>query len=328
VAASATPERAPRAPVAVNEVVVNAITHLARDTVQVTLGTVNGSPLPESEPGAHIDVHLPNGMTRQYSLMSPAKAPVAYLIGVKRDARGRGGSVWLHDHLRVGRVLHISTPRNNFPLTPSARHTVLFAGGIGVTPIWSMMQRLGEWGASWEMYYAVRARSEAILVGDLARYGARAQVHCDEDHGGRLLDIAGIAAGAGSDTHFYCCGPAPMITAFERATCGIDPDFLHVERFVMRMESLSAGSFQIDLSRSGRSLEVAADASILQTLLDAGIEVPHSCEQGVCGACETRVLGGEPDHRDSILTEGERRANTTMMVCCSRSLSARLLLDL
>lgn len=310
------------------DVFVQSIAYLARNTIQIALRASNQTPLPDAEPGAHIDVHIPNGLVRQYSLMKPAAAPLEYLIGVKRDEVSRGGSVWLHENLRVGQALHISAPRNHFPLVACARHTVLFAGGIGITPIWAMAQRLADRGASWELHYAVRARAEAALVDELAGLGDAAQIHCDEEEGGCLLNIAAIVARQQPGAHLYCCGPAPMIVAFERATSHLDPDLVHVEHFVQQTEASRAGGFVIELARSGRTLEVAPGASILQTLLGAGVEVPHSCEQGVCGACETRVLAGEPDHRDSILTEGERRANKTMMICCSGSSGGRLILDL
>jgi ferredoxin-NADP reductase len=307
---------------------VHSIAYLARNTIQIALRASSQTPLPEAEPGAHIDVHIPNGLVRQYSLMKPAPAPLEYLIGVKRDEASRGGSAWLHENLRVGQALRISAPRNHFSLAACASHTVLVAGGIGITPIWAMAQRLADQGASWELHYAVRARAEAALVDELAGLGDGVAIHCDEEEGGRLLNVAAIVARQQPGAHLYCCGPAPMIVAFERATAHLDPDLVHVEHFAQQAEASRAGGFVIELARSGRTLEVAPGASILQTLLAAGVEVPHSCEQGVCGACETRVLAGEPDHRDSILTEGERRANRTMMVCCSGSRGGRLVLDL
>lgn len=307
---------------------MHSIAYLARNTIQIALRGSNQTPLPEAEPGAHIDLHIPNGLIRQYSLMKPAAAPLEYLIGVKRDEASRGGSVWLHENLRVGQALHISAPRNHFPLVACARHTVLFAGGIGITPIWAMAQRLADRGASWELHYAVRTRAEAALVDELVGLGDGVQIHCDEEEGGRLLNVGAIVARQQPGAHLYCCGPAPMIVAFERATSHLAADWVHVEHFAQQAEASRAGGFVIELARSGRTLEVAPGASILQTLLAAGFEVPHSCEQGVCGACETRVLAGEPDHRDSILTEGERRANKTMMICCSGSSGGRLILDL
>ncbi|MFZ6649324.1 PDR/VanB family oxidoreductase [Undibacterium sp. TJN25] len=309
-------------------VTVSAIRQLASQVHLFELQPVDGHSLPAYEPGAHIDISLAAGLARQYSLVAPYQAGQPYLIAVKRAVQSRGGSHFMHDTLRVGQQVHIQAPRNNFALHADAGHSVLIAGGIGITPVWCMAQALERSGRSWEMHYAVRTRGDAAFLPELQALGGRARLHVDDESGGPL-DIQAIESAAPQDSHFYCCGPAPMLDAFEQACAARSAHQVHLERF--GPVELAAGKEQallVRLARSGKELQVDPQTSILDALLNAGIDVPNSCQAGVCGACETRVLSGIPDHRDQILTERERSANQVMMVCCSRSLSDSLTLDL
>lgn len=303
------------------------VRHESRDILTFEFASLARDVLPGGEAGAHIGVHLPNGVMRQYSLLRCDSAMRSYAIGVKLDANSRGGSRFLHQQSRVGDIYKVDPPRNNFPLCESAPHSVLIAGGIGITPILAMIGRLESLGRSWQLYYASRSREHAAFLDVLQNY-PDVQLHFDEETGGAPLDVAACVAAAPANAHLYCCGPAPMLKAFESCTADWPHDQVHVEYFTSKSEAARAGGFVVELAKSGLELPVAPGRTILQVLLDAGVQVPSSCEQGVCGACETRVLAGAPDHRDAILSEAERAANETMMVCCSGAKSERLVLDL
>ena len=283
--------------------------------------------LPAAEPGAHIDLHLANGMVRQYSLTRPDPAPTQYILGIKRDAASRGGSKYIFDQLKVGTILKVSAPLNHFALDPTAAHSVLIAGGIGITPIWAMVQALQAAGRSWELYFSCRSRGDMAFF-DVLRGMTHARLHFDDEANGAFLDIAAIAAGAPKGAHFYCCGPTPMLKAFEDAMQGRPPEQVHVEYFTPKEQPNLAGGYVVVLTRSGREFQIPPGKSILTVLRDAGIDVPYSCEEGICGSCETTVISGSPDHRDSIMTERERARSKTMMICCSGSKGERLVLDL
>ena len=196
---------------------VTAIRYVARDTNLYEFAPLDGKPLPPYEPGAHTDLHLPNGLVRQYSLINAEPDTLSYTVGIKRDPASRGGSRYVHDELRVGKTLKISAPRNNFPLVEDASHVVLLAGGIGITPIWCMVQRLQKLDRSWKLYYACRSRADMAFLQALEAMG-RAQFHFDDESAGNVLDVKAIVAEAPKDAHLYCCGPTPMLKAFEAAT--------------------------------------------------------------------------------------------------------------
>jgi tetrachlorobenzoquinone reductase len=316
-----------KAPEGLIEVRLTAIHYAARDTNLYEFTALDGKPLPPYQPGAHIDLHLPNGLIRQYSLIEPEPDPASYAIGVKRDPASRGGSRCVHDDLRVGKTIKISAPRNNFPLVEDASQVMLLAGGIGITPIWCMVQRLERLGRSWQLYYACRSRADMAFRQALESMSG-AQFHFDDESGGRFLDIAAIVAQAPKDAHLYCCGPTPMLNAFEAATAGWPREQVHVEYFTPKQEAAKTGGFVVELARSGQEFVIPEGKSILQVLLDAGIDVDYSCELGICGACEQRVVSGEPEHRDAILTEEEQASNTKVMICCAGCKSERLVLDL
>lgn len=232
------------------EVRVTAIRYAARDTHLYEFTRLDGKPLPAYEPGAHIDLHLPNGLIRQYSLINAEPDPATYTVGIKRDPASRGGSRYVHDDLRVGKTLKISAPRNNFALVESAKHVVLFAGGIGITPIWCMVQRLEQLGRPWTLYYAARSRSDMAFLQSLEAM-APAQFHFDDEAAGKFLDVTSIIAETPKDAHLYCCGPTPMLKAFEAATTEWPREQIHVEYFTPKQEvDKKAGGFVVELALS------------------------------------------------------------------------------
>jgi tetrachlorobenzoquinone reductase len=306
-----------------------AIRYAARDVNTYEFARPDGAMLMDVEPGAHIDVALPNGITRQYSLISPGPTPDRYIVAVKRDPNSRGGSRFMHEELRVGQLVAITGPRNNFRLREDSEHTVLIAGGIGITPIWCMVQRLRALPAprgSWTLHYSCRTRAEAAFLAGLAQCP---QVHLNfDEESGRVLDLAAVVGQAPPAAHLYCCGPAPMLAAFEQASANWPGEQKHVEYFTPKEAPPLAGGFVVELRRSGREFMIPPGKSILEVLRDAGMDLSYSCEQGICGACETQVISGVPEHRDSVLTPAEQAANTTVMICCAGSKSERLVLDL
>lgn len=306
---------------------IKAATWEAPNILSYELRHTDGKKLPAFTAGAHIDLKLPNGLTRSYSLINPESERDRYVIAVQRDRQSRGGSKWLHQNLRAGDILPVNEPRNRFELDESAEKSLFIAGGIGVTPILSMIQRLDAIGRSWELIYCARTRSTTpflqMLEGD-----PRVRFNFDRERGGRMLCIPEAVETVAPGVHLYCCGPAPMLEAFERATSNIDPKRVHIEYFKASEPPASEGGYKVVLARSGRELEIPTGKTILAALSDVGVVSPYSCSEGICGTCETKVLEGIPDHRDRILTEAQRAANKTMMICCSGSKSQKLVLDL
>ena len=301
------------------------ITYAAADINLYEFRSPEGAQLPAFAAGAHVDLHLPNGLTRQYSLSNSQDERDRYVIGVKKDASSRGGSRCVHEQLRVGMIVPVGAPRNNFPLHEEATHSVLIAGGIGITPIACMVRRLRDRGLSWELHYSARRREEAAFLDQLG--AQHVQLHIDEERGGAFLDIQAIVRHADTNAHLYCCGPAPMLDAFESAALGRPPGQIHVERF-SPAKAAGGGAFFVELAKSGRRIFVEPGQSITDALRSHGVEVQTSCEQGICGTCETRVLAGRPDHRDELLSDSEKAANDVMMICCSGSKDDLLVLDL
>lgn len=282
--------------------------------------------------GSHIDLHLGNGLVRSYSLCNPSSDIGRYVVGVLNDKGSRGGSRFVHQNLRVGQVIDISAPRNNFELHEDAAQSVLVAGGIGVTPIWCMLQRLVALGKPVQMIYCARTRKEAAFIDAIGALSDRVQItwHFNDEQGG-VPDLAKLLAGRGADSHYYCCGPTPMLDAFEKSCEALGYANVHIERFaaVVVDSSATATGFEVVCEKSGKTVEVPAGKSVLDALIDAGINPDHSCKEGVCGACETAVLDfdGELDHQDGILTKIERQSGKTMMICVSRCSGKRLVLD-
>jgi tetrachlorobenzoquinone reductase len=309
------------------EVRLDTIRYAACDANIYEFVAPDGSPLPAAEPGAHVDLHLPNGLVRQYSLTAPGPTPTRYVLCVKRDAASRGGSSFVFDELKVGQRVIISAPRNNFVLVENAEHIVLFAGGIGITPLFAMVQRLRVLGRSFEFYYSCRSRTQAVFL-DALESLEQAHFHFDDEAGGMFLNLDAVVAASPRTAHLYCCGPVAMLDAFERATKGWPAIQVHVEYFSAKAPPSLEGGFVVQLARSAKEFYIAPGQTILEVLLDAGYDLPFSCQEGVCGSCETKVLSGTPDHRDSVLTEAERAGDTVMMICCSGSKSERLVLDI
>jgi ferredoxin-NADP reductase len=306
---------------------LGAVADVARDVRLYTFEASDRSLLPSYRPGAHVDLHLPNGMIRQYSLLDPHGQSPSYRLAVKRDPATRGGSAYIHDELEPGAELMMSAPRNHFELDQTFRDVVFIAGGIGITPIRCMIQEVLKGRRKWTLHYACRSREDAAFLDELAGL-PEVRVHFDDQEGGTYLDIASCIQAASPDAHLYCCGPSGMISAFAAATAGWAPDQVHVEYFSAKSEPARSGGFIVELARSGTEHFIPEGQSILQVLTEAGIAVPSSCEQGICGTCETRVIAGVPEHRDSILSEAEQAANKSVMICCAGSKSERLVLDL
>lgn len=296
------------------------------------LTNLDGTPMPAFAAGAHIDIHLQDGIIRQYSLCNRPADRNCYRVAVLREANSRGGSIAMHA-LAQGSLLEISEPKNHFPLAEAATHSILLAGGIGVTPILSMAEHLAAVGATFELHYCTRDPSRAAFLDQLTdeRFGKRTHLYFDSDGEARRVDLGALVAAPEPGKHLYVCGPSGFIEAALQAAraAGWADRNVHREYFAASLQPQRAdAAFRVELARDGRLIEVAADETVVAALAKAGIEVPTSCEQGVCGTCLTRVLSGEPDHRDMYLTDDERSANDRFMPCCSRSVSPLLVLDL
>jgi vanillate O-demethylase ferredoxin subunit len=316
------------------EVLVQSITNLAEGINAWEFCRPDGGDLPPFAAGAHIDLTLRHGMSRSYSLCNTPDERFRYVVAVQKDVAGRGGSRFVHENLRAGDKLRISSPRNHFQLVESADHVVLIAGGIGITPIWCMVQRLMSLGRSWELHYSARLRRVCAFRQKLEVIAAAipgcVHFNFDQEPGGRMTDIAALIAATPAGAHLFCCGPVPMLEAFKAAAskAGIPGERVHLEYFSAAQEAALQGGYTVELRRSRKVFAIPEGKSILDVLLDADVDAPFSCMQGTCGTCEVAVLDGVPDHRDAILTEAERAASETMMICCSGSKSKRLVIDL
>ncbi len=286
----------------------------------------DGGELPAFGPGAHVDLHLPDGMVRQYSLCGDPADRHVYRVAV-REVEGGRVSRAIHRELRPGALLSIGVPRNNFPFVASPSY-LFVAGGIGITPLLPMMREAGRSGASWSLLYCTRRADEAAFLDEVRALGGDVSLHVSE--AGTRLDVAARLATVPASTVVYCCGPERLMIAVEDATRDWPEGSVHFEWFAPRSRPLDevSGVFAVVCAQTGVTLTVPPDRSVLETLAQAGIGVPSSCEQGICGTCECRVLEGEVDHRDSILSAAEQAANQTMMVCVSRAKGPRLVLDL
>jgi tetrachlorobenzoquinone reductase len=308
---------------------VHVIRFEAQGIVSVELRSVQGEDLPPFSAGSHIDLHLASGLVRSYSLLNPSAERHRYVVGVLNDRQSKGGSRFVHEQLRVGSVIAISNPRNNFALDETAAMSVLVAGGIGVTPIVCMYNRLRTTKRPVELIYCARTRTEAAFVDELRALGGRVNTRFD-DEAKSPPNLGELLSGYSPDTHFYCCGPSPMLDAFQAACNQLGYQHVHIERFVAidDVQTTQDSGYTVELAKSGRTVAVPAGKSLLDALLEAGVNSDYSCREGVCGACETAVLGGEPDHRDSVLTERERAANKSIMLCVSGCKGSKLILDI
>ncbi|WP_322998983.1 PDR/VanB family oxidoreductase [Castellaniella sp.] len=315
---------------------VSARHEAAQDIVSLDLEDPAGGLLPAFTPGAHIDVHLPGGLIRQYSLMNDCRERTRFRIGILREPQSRGGSVALHDQVRDGDLLQISAPRNRFELVPAA-HSVLLGGGIGITPILCMATELNAQGADFTLHYSCRSRARAAFLQDIAPIvqAGHAHLHFD-DEPDTALDAAVLLAQAAADrAQVYVCGPAGYIE-FVRAqarSAGIPDARVHFELFALDEADKPRPSdqdwaFQVQLASTGEIFDIPADETITHALDRQGVFIPVSCEEGICGTCLTGVKSGTPDHRDSYLTDDEHAANDQFTPCCSRSRTPLLILDL
>ncbi|MDF3306323.1 PDR/VanB family oxidoreductase [Rhodococcus sp. T2V] len=284
----------------------------------------DGGELPAWEPGAHVDVHLPSGTVRQYSLCGDPADPSRYRIAVLELPAGRGGSVEVHRELRPGRVVEIGRPRSNFALTEAGRY-VFVAGGIGITPMLPMIREVQRRGGTWKLVYGARTAEHFAFVSELDASAVRL---VPQDTSGHLDLESVVASSAGAAV--YCCGPTPLMDALvERMSQAGRAADLHLERFAAAAPEVgSSGEFEVELARSEKVVPVRPDQTVLEAVRGAGIDHPSSCEMGICGSCEVKVLGGDVDHRDDLLTESERAQCNSMMICVSRARGDRLVLDL
>ncbi len=305
----------------------------ATDIYSFELVRPGGEPLPRFSPGAHIDVFVPGGPIRQYSLCNDAAETHRYVIGVLRDPASRGGSQAMHESVNEGDVISIGEPRNNFTLRLGAAHSVLIAGGIGITPLLCMARHLASIGASFELHYFCRSRSRAAFQVALSSppFDGRAHLHVSESSGSSNEAITHLLANLSMDAQLYVCGPEGFIekTLLAARERGWAEDDVHIERFAPVSHTDSDSEpFDLHLARTGTTVHVPSGVSAAQALAQAGIEIALSCEQGVCGTCVTRVLGGIPDHRDMFLLPEEQAQNDRFTPCCSRARSASLIVDL
>jgi ferredoxin-NADP reductase len=310
------------------ELVVAERADVAEGVVTLVLRDPSGALLPAWEPGAHVDLVLAPGLTRQYSLCGDPGERDRWRIAVLREPDGRGGSAFVHEKLLPGTAVPVRGPRNHFALVPAPRYLFL-AGGVGITPILAMTTAATAAGADWQLVYGGRSAATMAFADELrAAHGERVQLRPQDEHG--LLDLDALLTAPAPGTLVYCCGPAPLLDAVEQRCAAWPPGTLHVERFAPLDAGapLRADAFEVELARSGVTMTVPPDRSVLETLEAAGAAPLSSCREGTCGTCETGVLAGEVDHRDSLLTEDEREAHDTMFPCVSRSACPKLVLDL
>lgn len=310
---------------------VNAIHNETRVIKSFELVDPEGLDLPPFTAGSHVDVTLPDGQVRQYSLCNPPADRQRYVLGVLHEPAGRSGSRQMHERVTEGDVLQVSMPRNHFPLDEAAARHMLIAGGIGITPLMAMVARLRVTNAAFVLHYCTRDEDNTAFRALLGAPELDAQVRFHHDGGvpGRGLDIAALLATVEAETHVYCCGPAGLMAAVKAASADWPRRQIHFEHFAAPVEAAPAGvfgSFEVEIASSGAVYPVPPERSILSVLLGEGIAIDSSCEAGVCGTCMTRYLSGTPDHRDFVLSDAEQRDH--VMVCVSRAKSARLVLDL
>lgn len=313
----------------VAELVVAERAEVAEGVVSLVLADPGGEELPAWTPGAHVDLLLTPQLTRQYSLCGSPADRSRWRLGVLLDENGRGGSRRVHASLRPGTVVPVRGPRNNFPLLYADRY-LLLAGGIGITPMLPMVAEAEAAGADWSLHYGGRNRGSMAFLEDLVGYGDRVHLWPQDERG--MLDLPAVVGTPKEGTLVYTCGPEGLLAAVERQCADWPSGSLHFERFAAKPVDASsaraATSFEVVCQRSGITVTVPADRSVLEVVQEAGVSALSSCLEGVCGTCETAVVAGVPDHRDSLLTDDERAAGDYMMICVSRSQTDRLVLDL
>ena len=299
----------------------------------------DGKSLPAFTAGAHVDLYFRDGRIRQYSLCNDPAERDRYVFGVQREAQGRGGSIAIFEKVHVGRIITISKPRNNFPLAEAARHHLLLAGGIGMTPMMAMIHRLERFGADWTLHYCTRTPGKTAFRERLAPFARAGRVHFHHDNGVPAdgLDVERLLQKPRAGTHLYYCGPAGFMAAVAKSCAHWPRGTVHFEHFSVPEAQVADGAampgvdriavgFQVKIASTGAVYDVPNDRSIVQVLREHGLEVATSCESGLCGTCRTRFLSGVPEHRDYVLDDDERQHY--VMPCCARSRSPVLVLDL
>jgi ferredoxin-NADP reductase len=307
---------------------VASVRPAADGVLALILTNADGGELPCWEPGAHIDLTLPNGITRQYSLCGDTVERRRWRLGILNAPDSRGGSAYIHSQLKAGDVLKGAGPRNNFPLVAASRY-LFIAGGIGITPILPMLRQAAADDTPWTLLYGGRSERSMAFRDEIAALPGGDLHFWPQDRNG-LLDLETFLAAHEPGRSIYCCGPGPLIDAVEDRCRGWPAGSLHRERFTpaARPSSVDEGEFEVILARSGRRIRVPADRSLLSVLEDAGCSVTNSCRAGICGTCLVKVLGGVPEHNDDLLDDEEREAGTVMLPCVSRSKTDTLVLDL
>lgn len=313
------------------KVVVRRREEQGHGVLVLDLASAEGEPLPPFEAGAHVDVHLGEGLVRQYSLAGTPADRSVYRLGILKDPKSRGGSIAAHERLQEGTEIRIGVPRNHFPLEMEAAHTVLVGGGIGITPMIAMAHALADAGKSFELHYCGRTRASCAFLDELASgaFADRVHPHFDDGADEQRLELDGVLGKAAPDTHVYVCGPSGFMdwVIGEARRLGLPEAQIHKEYFQVEADT-SGSAFDVVAKKSGKTVRVEEGRSIVEALATIGIKVQVSCEQGVCGTCLCNVLEGVPDHRDIFLTDEEKADNDQMLLCCSRAKSDTLVLDI
>lgn len=309
------------------ELVTETIAPAADGVLVITFRSADGGLVPGWAPGAHISLQLHNGLQRQYSLCGDLHDRDRWQIAVLQESESRGGSLWLHTRLREGHRLLAEGPYNNFALA-NADEYILVAGGIGITPLLPMVRELDRRGAKWRLLYGGRRRAGMAFIDALEAFGDRVVIRSEDEHG--LLDLSSWISAPKTSTAVYCCGPERLLQAVEAVAANWPDGALHMERFRPRPVAAGgeSGSFEVILAKSGQICCVGANETIIEALDRIGLHVPRSCGEGACGTCLTKVIDGIPDHRDSFLIGKKRSTNTAICICCSRSKTPQLTLDL
>ncbi|MCG7205122.1 PDR/VanB family oxidoreductase [Streptomyces arenae] len=312
------------------ELTVTGLELVAKEILRITLASRDGGELPDWSPGAHIDLHFESRgveYVRQYSLCGRTTDRKHWQVAVLLVPDGRGGSAHIHEAFQEGDTVRVTGPRNNFPLVSAPRY-LFIAGGIGITPILPMITEVAAAGSDWRLVYCGRSFGSMAFIDDVVALGAdKVLLHADDVHG--RADLGALIAQAGPEAVIYCCGPESMLSAVDENCASWSRDRVHMERFSRREDGdeHTATAFEVEFARTGVTVTVPADRSILEMAEESGVDIDSSCQEGICGSCETAVISGTPDHRDEVLSEDERAAGRTMMVCVSRACSPRLVLD-
>lgn len=316
------------------DLVVTRLTHEAQDVRGLELRAPDRSELPGFTAGAHVDVFLPGGLCRQYSLVNSPLERDRYVLGIGLSAASRGGSAYVHQRLAAGDVLSVGKPRALFGVAAEASEHVFIAGGIGITPILSMMRWCEAKGERWRLLYCVRSRARAAYAWSLAPHGEKVQLHVDEESPGSAPDLPGWLRHAPQGAQVYCCGPEGLMQAVAAAASevGIPKTATHFERFTAPSAGVgnaaTAGVFSVILHRSGLRIDVAQGETLLEALERSSVGVPFACREGMCRSCEVPLLAGQADHRDFVLSDEERATHKCILPCVSRARSPELVLDL